>query len=466
MPQDLKDAYAELGKMGDGYETLYKRASASALQSIVEGASPDQAIEQLRASLTAGGVPSTDIPNFVVRFKKISLEKPEDVQKALIDDMKDVLTGVQSHFYGDSKYGNGFWAAFGNPDAGFTDKAKAQLSAAAKDMTESLKSAIGNKDQMYQIGQEWLAGFNGMWTSVFSEWDGKSKGLFQKMGIKNMNDLMNAYNDAKNGKGGANGKALLDFVNNTTGVKESIGTYKDTFVAALREIGKAQGLSGDALDTWVNKQKTMIGALNAVGVPIETLTEAQNNYNKALEDYKNSHAGKEMSDEEKLKALNVERAKLALSAATSITEMFTDATKHAGAAAEAASGHFSSMANALNTDWAMNNMTGSQYAGMMKDGMQGAEQWMLQQYSQAADKAEKRIEKRIQDSGQAKIDSLKKQEKATQDYYDQQDKLLKKNQDARRRLLRISTRSLSDGYDADIKQAEDAAKAKTDAIQD
>jgi DnaJ-class molecular chaperone len=61
---------------------------------------------------------------------------------------------------------------------------------------------------------------------------------------------------------------------------------------------------------------------------------------------------------------------------------------------------------------------------------------------------------------------LKKTEKATQDYWDNADKALKKSQDAQKKAIEDKYKGLAAAYDADIKQAEDAAKAKTDAIND
>jgi hypothetical protein len=309
---------------------------------------------------------------------------------------------------------------------------------------------------------------NQMFESTFNGLRDDNQGVFKDLGIKTMDDLYHTWDDAvRNGaKRGSPAAALTRAVAADPELEDSLNAYGELWKKTLDQIGGAMGKSGDELDTWESHMHTWKQVVESMGGPLETVAQATDNYNKALDDYKSSHAGADMPQDLKLIALNAERAKLGLEPTTNLLDMFTVAAANAGAEAEAAAGHFKNMADALNTDWAMNNLTGDGYANMMKDAMSGAADYVYETAQKGAERAEKAKEKAIQDGGARQVEALKKQEKAVQDQYDADSKALQDKNDKDKKAIEDKYKGLSDMYDKDIKQAEDAAKAKTDAIND
>jgi hypothetical protein len=462
--------------VGDGFETLFNTALQGALKSISSGATVGEARKQLQVALNAGGADPVHIKDFLVRFDNMHLDKPENVHAQLVDQINKALLNNgadQEKNIVSSQQSNWFKAAwdshFGNAA---TDQARAAASAGAKVMVTAFYDAMKTND----IDAERDAittlqdGLNSMFETTFDGFanDSGYKDTFKQLGIKTMDDLWHTWDDAvRNGaKAGSPAAALTRFVADNPELEDSLNAYGELWKKTLDQIGGAMGKSGDELTTWESHMHTWGQVVQAMGGPMETLEQAQTNYNKALDDYKSSHAGTEMPDNLKLMALNAERAKLGLDETTNLLDMFTVASGEAANGADGAARAFNTMAEALDTSWAMDNLAGSDYANMMKDAMSGAADYVYQTAQKGAERAEKAKEKAIQDGGQRQVDALKKQEKAVQDQYDINSKALQDQNDKDKKAIEDKYKALADMYDADIKQAEDAAKAKTDAIQD
>jgi TP901 family phage tail tape measure protein len=457
--QALANALNKAAGAQDHYNSLFDVAMGEAVKVKMDGGTLAQAKQAFDISLQAAGLNRQEIDTLDVKFDKVKLDNPEAVASEV---MRQIQTALDNP---DSK-------ANLNP-TGFTQLVPALLTGGDSDLNDKAKAAGKKAAQMFvdgvtssppedqkKIADSFQSSLNNMYSGQFKaiqNEEPKLKGVFKDLGIKNMQDFVDAWNTAFANQGTKKmtdpQQKLLDMVDHNSDISSQISGYQAMWNNMLDTIGGALGHTGKNLDTWESKIKTMPDLLKALGVPTMSVADATEQYNQKVND--GIATGHTLSDTQKLVLLNTLRAKVGLSEATSVAQGFADATN---VASESAMGLADAQSHVAITAEMATNQIKQSMGGTMDDVYQEANRRMQDQQDNAI--------KGIQNRGKAAQDALDAQGKAIDKQFSDRGDALSEYYDnaqkAQQKAFKQQSKDLENAYDARVK----AVQAQADAVDE